>query len=76
MYLSNPLIDAFAALATAETPDLIQFIQPSVSGSWLLVDFSQLFWIGEAGGGNTIPGACLPLSMVRLGPDYFTGVDS
>ncbi|CAJ2512905.1 Uu.00g010240.m01.CDS01 [Anthostomella pinea] len=31
---------------------------------------------GDTGGGNTFPGVSLPLGMVKLGPDLYTGSDS
>ncbi|KAI1331003.1 glycoside hydrolase family 92 protein [Xylariaceae sp. FL0255] len=32
--------------------------------------------MGDANGGNTFPGVSLPLAMVKLGPDLYTGSDS
>ncbi|KAI0454761.1 glycoside hydrolase family 92 protein [Xylaria acuta] len=55
---------AFAAatsLCRAQDLDLTQFVLPNV---------------GDSNGGNTFPGVSLPLGVVKLGPDLYTGSDS
>ncbi|KAI0185469.1 glycosyl hydrolase [Xylaria flabelliformis] len=50
-----------AATKLCQAQDLTQFVLPNV---------------GDANGGNTFPGVSLPLGVVKLGPDLYTGSDS
>lgn len=43
---------------------------------WLLVLAPNNTQTGSEGGGNTFPGVANPLSIVKLGPDLYTGVDA
>ncbi|KAI1425504.1 glycoside hydrolase family 92 protein [Xylaria sp. FL1777] len=52
---------AAAAASLCTAQDLTQFVLPNM---------------GDANGGNTFPGVSLPLGMVKLGPDLYTGSDS
>lgn len=50
-----------AAATVANAQDLTQFVLPDT---------------GTINGGNTFPGVSLPMGMVKLGPDLYTGSDS
>ncbi|KAI3332385.1 glycoside hydrolase family 92 protein [Xylariaceae sp. AK1471] len=50
-----------SASACQAAQDLAQFVLPNM---------------GDTNGGNTFPGVSLPLGMVKLGPDLYTGSDS
>ncbi|KAI0095727.1 glycoside hydrolase family 92 protein [Nemania sp. FL0031] len=52
---------AMAAASSCEALDLAQFVLPNM---------------GDINGGNTFPGVSLPLGVVKLGPDLYTGSDS
>ncbi|KAI5918616.1 family 92 glycoside hydrolase [Camillea tinctor] len=54
------VLSAWAA-STARAQDLAQYVLPHT---------------GSTNGGNTFPGVSLPLGMVKLGPDLYTGSDS
>ncbi|KAI1631998.1 family 92 glycoside hydrolase [Biscogniauxia mediterranea] len=58
----RPLLALFTwAASTAQAQDLAQYVLPHM---------------GATNGGNTFPGVSLPLGMVKLGPDLYTGSDS
>ncbi|KAI0599405.1 family 92 glycoside hydrolase [Biscogniauxia sp. FL1348] len=58
----RPLWTLFTwAASTAQAQDLAQYVLPHM---------------GATNGGNTFPGVSLPLGMVKLGPDLYTGSDS
>ncbi|KAI1308028.1 glycoside hydrolase family 92 protein [Xylaria venustula] len=52
---------AAASVSLCSAQDLTQYVLPNM---------------GDANGGNTFPGVSLPLGMVKLGPDLYTGSDS
>ncbi|KAI0798777.1 glycoside hydrolase family 92 protein [Xylaria sp. FL0064] len=52
---------AATAASLCQAQDLTQYVLPN---------------IGDTNGGNTFPGVSLPLGMVKLGPDLYTGSDS
>ncbi|KAI0017510.1 glycoside hydrolase family 92 protein [Xylariomycetidae sp. FL0641] len=54
-------VSAASAAATSYTQDLTQYVLPDT---------------GATDGGNTFPGVSLPLGMVKLGPDLYTGSDA
>ncbi|KAI1129498.1 glycoside hydrolase family 92 protein [Nemania abortiva] len=50
-----------ATASSCQALDLAQFVLPNM---------------GDINGGNTFPGVSLPLGVVKLGPDLYTGSDS
>ncbi|KAI1346863.1 glycoside hydrolase family 92 protein [Xylaria sp. FL0043] len=52
---------AATAASLCQAQDLTQYVLPNM---------------GDTNGGNTFPGVSLPLGMVKLGPDLYTGSDS
>ncbi|KAI0438308.1 glycoside hydrolase family 92 protein [Xylaria telfairii] len=54
-------VAAATSICQAQDLDLTQFVLPNM---------------GDSNGGNTFPGVSLPLGVVKLGPDLYTGSDS
>ncbi|KAI0506483.1 glycoside hydrolase family 92 protein [Xylaria bambusicola] len=52
---------AATAISLCQAQDLTEYVLPNM---------------GATNGGNTFPGVSLPLGMVKLGPDLYTGSDS
>ncbi|KAI1170202.1 glycoside hydrolase family 92 protein [Nemania sp. FL0916] len=59
--MSRIALLALACAATCQAQDLAQYVLPNM---------------GDSNGGNTFPGVSLPLGIVKLGPDLYTGSDS
>ncbi|KAI0870648.1 glycoside hydrolase family 92 protein [Hypoxylon argillaceum] len=59
--LTRPAFALATAASLCHGLDLAQFVLPNM---------------GDINGGNTFPGVSLPLGVVKLGPDLYTGSDS
>lgn len=55
------LVGLLATASVGSAQDLADYVLPNT---------------GDTNGGNTFPGVTLPLGMVKLGPDLYTGSDS